>query len=106
MENRDDNRLDNYADRISRAVDRGVEKLEEAFEKGRAELRRERAEGREGRPRRGVWLLIIGIVWLLYSVGALSHPVLPILTIVLAIYLIVRSKDEDDSGAPPAEPPE
>lgn len=102
MENKDfDRRLDHYADQISRTVDKGVEKLEDAFEKGRAELRRERAQGDKGRPRRGVWLLVVGVAWLLYAIGALGHPLLPILVIILGIYLIVRRPDDGDSSTPP-----
>lgn len=90
-------KLDGYADRMSKTVADGVKKVEEAFDKGKANLREDMtksggAEGIKGSPRMGAILLAAGILWLLFSLGALQHPIFPILVIIVGIYLLVRNR--------------
>ena len=99
-------RLDRVADRVADAVSEGVHVIEDAFDKGRDTIHEDigsrrtgPATGEEpsaGRSKRsvrlGVLLVGIGILWLLYSLGILRHPVVPIVLIVIGVYFIVRSK--------------
>ena len=95
-------KLDEYANKISQAVSDGVKRVEEAFEKGKQNLRAESGEGGEagkggikglkGSPRSGVVLIGIGIVWLLYIAGLFGHVIFPILLIILGIYFLVRNR--------------
>lgn len=89
-------KLDEYANKISQAVSDGVKRVEEAFEKGKQNLRAEGGEGGikglKGSPRSGVVLIGIGIVWLLYISGLFEHVIFPILLIILGIYFVVRNR--------------
>jgi hypothetical protein len=89
-------RLDEYANKISQAVSDGVKRVEEAFEKGKQNLRSEGGEGGlkglKGSPRSGIVLIAIGIVWLLYIAGLFEHVIFPILLIIVGIYFVVRSR--------------
>jgi hypothetical protein len=89
-------KLDDYANRISQAVSDGVKRLEEAFDKGKENLRSQggegEAKGMKGSPKTGLILIGIGIVWLLYIAGLFEHVIFPILLIVLGIYFLVRNR--------------
>ena len=90
-----EDRLDGFADKFSHAMSDGVKRLEEAFDKGKDNLRRdmETNEGRlSGSPRMGMILVGVGILWLLYALGVLSQPIFPILLIVLGIYFLLRNR--------------
>lgn len=91
-------RLDRFADRMSGAMSDGVKKLEQAFEKGRENVREDgESRGRfSGSPRMGMILVGVGIVWLLYSLGVLRQPIFPILLIVLGVYFLLRDRGERD----------
>jgi hypothetical protein len=92
-------KLDEYANKISQAVSDGVKRVEEAFERGKENLKSESGEGGEGgagrmkgSARSGIVLIGVGIVWLLYIAGLFEHVVFPILLIVLGIYFVVRNR--------------
>ena len=90
-------KLDGYAEKLSSTVSDGVKKVEEAFDKGKANLHEDIAASGEkarfkGSPRMGALLLGVGVVWLLMSLGALHHPVFPILLIIAGIYFLVRNR--------------
>jgi hypothetical protein len=95
-------RLDHFADRLSGAMSDGVRRLEEAFDKGKQNVREDRnSKGRfSGSPRMGMILVGLGIVWLLYSLGVLRQPIFPILLIVLGVYFLLRDRGDrgDESG--------
>jgi len=93
-------RLDRYADRTADAVKRGVNVLEDAFEKGKETIKEETASSADsespgrtkGSRRLGLVLVVLGVLWLLHTLGIFDQPVFPILVIVLGIYFIARSK--------------
>jgi hypothetical protein len=92
-----ESRLDEYANKISKVVNDGVKRVEEAFDKGKENLRSSGAEegeegGKKGSTRTGIVLIGIGIVWLLYIIGLFGNPTFPILLIVLGIYFLVRKR--------------
>lgn len=91
-----ESRLDEYANKISQAVSDGVKRVEEAFERGRENLRAEGGEGGvkglKGSPRMGTILIGFGIVWLLYIAGLFEHIIFPILLIGIGIYFVVRNR--------------
>lgn len=91
-----ESRLDEYANKISQAVSDGVKRVEEAFEKGKQNLKSEGGEGGfqalKGSPRSGIVLIGIGIVWLLYIAGLFEHVIFPILLIIIGIYFVVRNR--------------
>jgi len=89
-------KLDEYANKISQVVSEGVKRVEEAFEKGKENLRSESdeggAKGKKGSARSGIVLIGVGIVWLLYIAGLFGHVIFPILLIILGIYFVVRNR--------------
>jgi hypothetical protein len=94
-------KLDEYANKISAAVSEGVKHVEEAFDKGRENLKTDSAEGEgggggfrgmKGSPKSGIVLIGGGIVWLLYIAGFFQQWIFPILVIALGIYFIVRNR--------------
>lgn len=91
-----DSKLDEYANKISQVVSEGVKRVEEAFDKGKENLKAGSAEGGvkglKGSPRSGIILIVLGIVWLLYIAGLFEHVIFPILLIVLGIYFVVRNR--------------
>ena len=91
-----ESKLDEYANKISQAVSDGVKRVEEAFEKGKQNLKTEGEEGGikglKGSPRSGIILIGIGIVWLLYIAGLFEHVIFPILLIIIGIYFVVRNR--------------
>jgi uncharacterized membrane protein len=90
-------KLDGYAEKFSRAVSDGVKKLEDAFDKGKANLRddmetKEESKRISGSPRMGLILVIVGILWLLFTMGVLRQPIFPILVIILGAYFLIRRR--------------
>jgi hypothetical protein len=89
-------RMDGYAERMSRVVSDGVRKLEDAFDRGKSNLKQdiESDERRRlaGSPRLGIILLAAGLVWLLYTLGVLRQPIFPVLMIILGIYFLLRNR--------------
>jgi len=98
-----EDRMDRYAQKLTDAVSDGVKRVEEAFEKGKENLREDiksaqGVEGIKGSPRMGLALVGVGVVWLLLSLGILQHPIFPIIVIAVGLYYIVRSRRS--AGAP------
>jgi hypothetical protein len=90
-----EDKLDGLADKFSRTMSDGVKKLEEAFDKGKGNLREDMdSENKRlsGSPRLGVILLGLGLLWLLYALGVLSQPIFPILLIIMGVYFLVRNR--------------
>jgi molecular chaperone GrpE (heat shock protein) len=89
-----DSKLDEYANRISGAVSDGVKRLEAAFERGRENVRadEEGLKGFRGTPKMGLLMVIVGIIWLLYTLGVFGQPVFPILLIGIGAYFLVRNR--------------
>jgi hypothetical protein len=88
-------RLDGFADKFSHAMSDGVKRLEEAFDRGKENLRQDmdsQESGLSGSPRLGMILVGLGILWLLYALGVLSQPIFPVLLIVLGIYFLLRNR--------------
>ncbi|MDH3198656.1 MAG: hypothetical protein OEO21_10495 [Candidatus Krumholzibacteria bacterium] len=105
MEQKDyEARMDRYAQRFTDAVSDGVKRVEEAFDKGKENLREDiksaqGVEGIKGSPRMGLALVGVGVVWLLLSLGILQHTIVPIIVIAVGLYYIVRSRR---SAGPPS----
>jgi len=91
-----EDKLDGYAERISQAAGESVKKVEEAFDKGKANLKEDMETRSESRfrssPRMGAILFGVGLVWLLASTGFINHPIVPILLIAVGIFLLVRQR--------------
>lgn len=88
-------RLDGLADKFSRVMSDGVKKLEDAFDKGKANLREDMASKERrlpGSPRMGAILLGIGFVWFLFAVGALDEWIFPVLMMALGGFFLIRSR--------------
>jgi hypothetical protein len=98
MEQKDfEGKLDEYANKISSAVSDGVKRVEEAFDKGKENLKSqedsgEGVKGLKGSPKLGLILVVAGILWLLYTLNVFDQPVFPILLIVLGLYFVIRNR--------------
>lgn len=92
-----EDRLDRLSRRFSDTVADGVKRVEEAFEKGKDNLRDDikRSQGMEnlkGSPRMGLILVGLGIVWMLYTFGLFDNVIFPIILIAAGLYFIVRNR--------------
>ena len=94
-----EDRLDDFADKFSHAMSEGVKRMEEAFDRGMENLKKQNPNLSQGKIKNfflsstgGAVLLLLGFVWLFYAVGLLDNKFLPILLIVLGFYLMYRSK--------------
>ena len=92
-----ESKLDEYANKISSAVSEGVKKVEAAFERGRDNIKSESTTGEglkglQGSPRMGLILVIVGVLWLLYTLNVFDQPVFPILLIVVGLYFVIRNR--------------
>jgi len=88
-------RLDGYAEKMSQTVTDGVKKVEEAFDKGKQNLREDMDtdESRfRGSPRMGAILLACGIVWLLAVLLPGSGWLFPVIVMGAGIYLMIRNR--------------
>jgi len=101
-----EDRLDGYADRMSKTVSDGVKRMEEAFDRGKANLRTDmHSEGSRfrGSPRMGAVLVAAGAVWLLAVILPGSAWLFPVIVIAVGIYLLIRDRQSprdrhDDPG--------
>ncbi len=94
-----DKKLDEVAEKFSKAMNDGVKRMEEAFQKGKESFQQhhvatDRWKHHALSPTGGFIIVGVGIVWLLYTLGVFSHPVFPILVIVLGLFLIFRRRPE------------
>lgn len=92
-----EDRLDEYAEKISAAVSDGINKIETAFESAKENLKSEKSftesvKGVSGSPKMGLILVVLGILWLLHSIGVFSQPVFPVLLIILGVYFLIRNR--------------
>ena len=92
-----ESKLDEYANRISSTVSDGVKKVEAAFEKGKENIKSdenggEGLKGLKGSPKMGLILVVVGILWLLHTLGVFGQPVFPILLIVAGLYFVIRNR--------------
>ena len=88
-------RLDGYAEKMSQTAADGVKKVEEAFDKGKQNLREDMDtdESRfRGSPRMGALLLAAGIIWLLAVLLPGSGWLFPVIVIGGGIYLMIRNR--------------
>lgn len=97
-------RLDGYAERLSKTVSDGVKRVEEAFDRGKANLRTdmEADDSRfRGSPRMGAVLVAAGVVWLLAVILPGSGWLFPVVVIAIGVYLLIRNR-YSSSGSQPA----
>ena len=91
-----EDKLDEYAGKLSGVVSDGVKRLEETFDRGKEKMRdsadAESREGMRGSPKLGVILLVMGLLWLLHSVGVFQQPIFPIIMIIIGVFFIVRNR--------------
>jgi len=92
-------KLDEVTEKFSKTVSDGVKRVEETFEKGRESLKsnpeaRDRWKSFALSPSGGVIFIIIGVIWLLSTLGVFGHPVFPILLIGFGIFLIFKKQPE------------
>jgi len=88
-------RLDGYADKLTQTVADGVKKVEDAFDKGKQNLKQDMDadESRfRGSPRMGAILLACGVIWLLAVLIPGSGWLFPVIVIGAGIYLMIRNR--------------
>jgi hypothetical protein len=90
-----EDRLDGYAERLSKTVSDGVKKVEDAFDRGKENLRTDmETEGTRfrGSPRMGAVLVAAGLVWLLAVMLPGSGWLFPVIVIAAGVYLLIRNR--------------
>ena len=103
MEQKDfEEKMDQTARKFSDTVADGVKKIEEAFDKGKGNLRddikgSQGMENIKGSPRLGVIMLAGGLLWLLNSIGVFNSWMFPVALMVVGAYFIFRSRKSNSS---------
>ncbi len=92
-----ESKMDQTAKKFTETVADGVKKIEEAFEKGKENLREdikgsEGMQNLKGSPRMGLILLGLGFAWLLNTLGVFGHWVLPVFLMIAGIYFMLRNR--------------
>jgi hypothetical protein len=92
-----ESKLDEYANKISGAVSDGVKKVEAAFEKGKENIKAESADGEglkglKGSPRMGLILVVVGILWLLFTLDFFDQWIFPVLLVIVGLYFVIRNR--------------
>jgi hypothetical protein len=92
-----ESKLDEYANRISGAVSDGVKKVEAAFEKGKENIKAEEGTGEglkglKGSPKLGLIMVVVGILWLLFTLGFFDQWIFPVLLMIVGLYFVIRNR--------------
>ena len=92
-----ESKMDQTAKKFTETVADGVKKIEDAFEKGKENLREdikgsEGMQNLKGSPRMGFILLGLGFAWLLNTFGLFGHWVFPVILMIVGIYFMLRSR--------------
>lgn len=92
-----ESKMDQTARRLTDTVTEGVKKIEEAFEKGKGNVREdikgsEGMKNLKGSPRMGLLLLGLGFAWFLNTVGVANHWAFPITLMIAGLYFILRNR--------------
>ncbi len=92
-----ESKLDEYANKISVAVSDGVKKVEAAFEKGKENIKTEEGaeegvKGLRGSPKMGLILVVVGILWLLFTLGFFDQWIFPVLLMIVGLYFVIRNR--------------
>ncbi len=92
-----ESKMDQTTKKFTETVADGVKKIEEAFDKGKENLKEDikASQGMKnlkGSPRMGLIMLGLGFAWLLHIFGLFNHAVFPILLMIAGIYFVLRSR--------------
>jgi len=92
-----DSKMDQTARRLTDTVTDGVKRIEEAFEKGKENVREdikgsEGMQNLKGSPRMGLLLLGLGFAWFLNTVGVANHWAFPIILMAAGLYFVLRNR--------------
>lgn len=89
-------RLDGYAEKLSQTVTDGVKKVEDAFDKGKENLRTDMDTTEESRfrgsPRMGAILVAGGLIWLLAVLLPGSAWLFPLIVVAIGVYFLIRNR--------------
>ena len=92
-------KLDEVTEKFSNTVSEGVKKVEETFEKGKESLKSDPEKTSRWKhlaisPSGGMIIVLVGVLWLLYTFDFFEIKLLPILLILIGLYLIFRKRPE------------
>ena len=89
-------KIDDVADKFAKTMSDGVKRIESVLEdiKNRPDMPRGKIKGFFTSSTGGTVLLIVGIVWLLFTLGWFEWKGFPIILIAAGIYLMVRYKSD------------
>lgn len=90
-------RLDKAADRITRTVSEGIKRMEEAFERSKENIKEstnisDRYKQIFNYPTGGFLLLVIGFVWLMYTVGFFQVKWFPVILMIIGLYMMLKKR--------------
>jgi hypothetical protein len=89
--------LDKAGEKFSKAVSETIKRMEEAFEESKENLRgsvgiSDKYKNLFNYPTVGFLLLIVGFVWLMYTVGFFDNKFFPIVMMIIGLYMILRKR--------------
>ena len=92
-------KLDEVTEKFSNTVSESIKRVEETFEKGKESLKSHPETTSRWKhlaisPSGGMIIVLIGILWLLYTFGVFEIKLFPILLILIGLYLIFRKHPE------------
>ena len=93
-----EDKLDDMADKFSHAMSEGVKKMEDAFDRASASIKdnppvtTDKIKGFFSTASGAGVLIIVGLIWFLYTIDFFSTWIFPILLTAFGVFLLYRQK--------------
>jgi hypothetical protein len=90
-------KLDNAAEKFSRTMSEGIKRMEDSFEQSKKNIKdstniSQRYKGIFNYPTGGFLLLVVGFVWLMYTVGFFDQKIFPIILVIVGLYMMLKKR--------------
>ncbi len=90
-------RLDRAAEKFTKSMGDAVKRMEDAFEKSKESIKEstsisDRYKHLFNYPTGGFLLVVIGFVWLMYTLGFFDHVIFPIILIIIGLYMVLKRR--------------
>ena len=92
-------KLDSAADKFSNTVSEGIKRIEDSFEQSKQNIKDStnisgKYKGIFNYPTGGFLLLVVGFVWLMYTVGFFDQKIFPIILVVVGLYMMLKKRSD------------
>lgn len=92
-------KLDGAADKFSKTISEGVKRIEDSFEQSKKNIKDStnisgKYKSFFNYPTGGFLLLVVGFVWLMYTVGFFNQKIFPIVLIIVGLYMMLKRRSD------------